>query len=382
MDKKEFVSHKIDNMKKYILFFLCFLLIMTAEAVTNNDNVYEVDTFSYWTAQGQEISLPAIFIPSQGVMQLTIPSEAVAVDLRIQQPISAAFIVDAKQANPNCLYYLNLLDNTPRGLDKKHNVIKGLEAESIKVIEGYDYYCPQAFYTQFISYLMTPSYDNPDDELRGRGYSETLVLPFYPRYANLYDINGRTDMQHAGMLKVLRYYGNAGDSLNIVELNSISQMHAYEPYILGVYIGSQLLFIGENTKVPETHDAIVCGEDVNFVGTTVARQLSMPTYQYSYDDSHFYPSTARIAPFRAYMDMKENSSAVGSLSFSADVWGEQGNPSDAAAIIELPQREEMPAKQRVFSLSGQRMSDEHTNQQIPSLRPGIYIVDGRKVIVK
>ena len=181
MDKKEFVSHKVDNMKKYILFFLCFLLIMTAEAVTNNDNVYEVDTFSYWTAQGQEISLPAIFVPSQGVMQLTIPSEAVAVDLRRQQPISAAFIVDAKQANPNCLYYLNLLDNTPRGLDKKHNVIKGLEAESIKVIEGYDYYCPQAFYTQFISYLMTPSYDNPDDELRGRGYSETLVLPFYPR---------------------------------------------------------------------------------------------------------------------------------------------------------------------------------------------------------
>jgi len=333
-------------------------------------------TNTYWTAEGQVLPLPV-----GDDQQLMVPEEAVAVDLRGQQAINTVFSIDASQANPNCLYYLDLLDNIPEGLDDSRNIVHGLEAKNIKVVEEHDFFCPLAFHTQFISYMMTPSYDNPDDELRGRGYSETLVLPFYPIRANLYDINGETEMLHAGMLKVLRYYGNAGDSLNIEQLNSISQMHAYEPYILGVYIGSQLLFIGEDTMVPMTREAIVRGENVNFVGTTVARQLSVPTYQYNADDNHFYPSTARIAPFRAYMDTGDGTMSADFLSFSDEVWGTQGKPSDATAISELPQRENEGATPPVYSLSGQRVSVVHANAKA-SLKKGIYIVGGRKVVVK
>ena len=354
------------TMNKLILSFLTLLFTMTAGAAD--------DFFTYWTAQGEVLPLPV-----GEDHRLTVPAEAVAVDLRGLQDVA---VVDASEANPNCLYYLNQTDNIPEGLDESRNIIRGLEAENIKVIEGYDYYCPLAFHTQFISFLMTPSYDNPDDELRGRGYSETLVLPFYPRSANLYDVNGENVMLHADKLKVLRYYGNAGDSLNIVQLNSISQMHAYEPYILGVYIGSQLLFIGENTKVPMTHEAIVRGQGVNFVGTTVARQLSETAYQYNTDDTRFYPSSARIAPFRAYMDSEKSAKY---LYFSNKVWGEQGNPGDAAAIDDSPIFDLHIYDFRFDSdaacdLSGRQIENRKSvNRKLPK---GVYITGGRKVVVK
>lgn len=377
-------------MKKFILSILCLLPFATAGATGGDASMLTLDdslcftTCTYWTAEGQVLPLPV-----GEDQQLVVPAEAVAVDLRGEH---SPFTVDASQANPNCLYYLDPEASIPEGLDESRNLVRGLEATSIKLTEDNDYYCPLAFHTQFISFLISPSYDNPDDELRGRGYSETLVLPFYPRYANLYDINGENVMLHADMLKVLSYYGNAGDSLNIVQLNSISQMYAYEPYILGVYIGSRLLFIGENTKVPVTREAVVRGQDVNFVGTTVARHLPLPTYQYNTADSHFYPSTARIAPFRAYMEIGEKLSAD-RLSFSEEVWGTQGNPNESTAISDLSQQEDtrLAAVSDGFadgwSLTGQRIS-LHTEASpslstlSSSLKKGIYIIGGRKVVVK
>ena len=356
------------------------------EAIDSLCFTIRTGTCTYWTASGEVLPLPV----SEDHTQLVVPAEAVAVDLRgwqtsVEGDGASPTAIDASQANPNCLYYLDLTGNLPEGLDENRNIIRGLEAENIKVTEGYDYYCPLAFHTQFISFLMTPSYDNPDDELRGRGYSETLVLPFYPRYVNLYDVNGGNVMLHADMLKVLRYYDNVGDTLNIVQLTSISQMHAYEPYILGVYIGSQLLFIGENTKVPVTQEAIVRGKDVNFVGTTVGRQLPDITYQYSTDDTHFYPSTARIEPFRAYMDIEKDTTSIDSLFFSVKVWGAEGKPGDATAIDDIPIYN-LPSYNLPFDsdivcdLSGRQIGNRKAvNRRLPK---GIYITGGRMVVVK
>lgn len=334
-------------------------------------------TNTYWTAQGQVLPLPL-----GDNQQLTVPAEAVAVDLRGQQAVNAVFAIDASQANPNCLYYLNLPDNVPQGLDETRNLVRGLEADNIRLTEDNDFFCPLAFHAKYISHLMTPTYDNIDDELRGRGYSGTIVLPFQPSYANLYDVNGNTEMLHADMLQVLKYLGNSEDSLNVDYVESLTQMEPYVPYILGVYIGSSLLFIGENRQVPMTREAIVRGLDINFVGTTVERQLTSAAYQYNPDDNHFYPSTARIAPFRAYMDLEDGTGVFDYLYFSEEVWGTQGNPSDATAISELPQRQHAPAVLSVYSLSGQRLTEMPAHRQTPSLRRGIYIVGGRKVVVR
>ncbi len=335
-------------------------------------------TNTYWTASGEVLPLPL------GTnQQLTIPEEAVAVDLRGQHTFNTVFSIDASRANPNCLYYLDFPDKVPQGLDGSHNLVQGLEADCIKLTEGRDYFCPLAFHTQFISYRMTPSYNNPDNELYGRGYSETLVLPFYPSHVCLYDINGNTDVLHADMLKVLRYYGNIGDSLNISELSSLVQMEAYVPYILGVYIGSSLLFIGEDTQVPMTREAIARGASINFVGTTVGLPMSAGSYVFDPVGNRFLVGDEKdvTAPFHAYMQLADDKDYdYDRLDISASVWGDRGTPDKSTAIDDVPSYHSRSDRDDVYDLSGRQIVNrESVNRQLPK---GIYIIGGQKVVVK
>lgn len=333
-------------------------------------------TNMYWTADGTVLSLP-----ESDDRQLTVPGEAVAVDLRGQHLFNTVFSIDASQANPNCLYYLDLLDNVPAGLDDSRNIVRGLEADNIRLKENHDYYCPLAFHTQFISYIMTPSYDNADDELRGRGYSETIVLPFSPTSVSLYDINGAAEMLHPDMLKVLRYRGNMGDSLCIEEV-SLQRMLPYEPYLLGVYIGSSLLFIGEDSQVPMTGEAIVRGSGIDFVGTTIALQLSPDAYLFNAGSNSFLQGGAEniVAPFHAYMLSIDG--ADHHLGISDSVWGSSGKPGDATAVgAALTNNKQGITDNEVCDLQGRKVTSRHS-PLTTHLKKGIYIVAGRKVVVK
>ena len=346
-------------------------------------------TNTYWTAKGEVLPLP---LSDEG--HLVVPVEAVAVDLRSQQSAIGDLqspTIDASQANPNCLYYLDPSGNIPLGLGESLNLVRGLKAESISLTEGYDYYCPLAFHTQLISYLMKPSYDNPDDESRGRGYSETIVLPFRPTHVCLYDINGQTEVLHPDMLKVLRYYGYEADTLNVAALSSLSQMQAYQPYILGVYIGSRLLFTGENTLVPMTGEAIVRGGSIDFVGTTVGLRLlqrseALPTnyYVYSPADYSFRQGDADdvIAPFRACLYAADGKSH-NCLYISKHVWGNSGKPGDSTAIDDIDHSTPTTAHS-VCDLQGREINHQSStfNVQSSMLKKGIYITSGRKVVVK
>ena len=364
-------------------------------------------TNTYWTANGEVLPLPL-----NDNRQLTVPEEAVAVDLRGTAALPGIYTVDASQANPNCLYYLDLPDNVPQGLDESRNLVRGLEAENIRLTEGYDYYCPLAFRTQFISFMMTPSYNNPDDEACGRGYSETIVLPFRPSHVGLYESNrssgsrrwtadgdsiqsGPDEMLHSDMLAVLRYYGHQADSLNVVQLSSLSQLKAYEPYILGVFIGSSLLFIGENTQVPATSEAIVRGSGIDFIGTTVQRRLSRTAFTYCSDGFRFRQGETDdcVPSFHAYIAAADDITYE-ELNIPSEVWGSKGNPNDATAIQEIFHH------LKPNTSFGQRTHDNEGTQEPPHsydlsgrnlpanllpdrhLQKGIYIVGGRKVVVK
>ncbi|MBO7139188.1 MAG: hypothetical protein J6W19_01230 [Prevotella sp.] len=343
-------------------------------------------TNTYWTAKGQVLPLPL-----SGEGHRVVPADAVAVDLRSLSSAEGDWPsqpIDVSQANPNCLYYLDPSGDVPQGLDESLNLVRGLQAETISLTEGHDYYCPLAFRAQLVSYLMTPSYDNPIDEARGRGYSETIVLPFRPTHINLYDVNGQTEALHANMLKVLRYYGYEADTLNVAELSSLSQMEAYKPYILGVYVGSRLLFTGENTSVPITGNAIVRGGSIDFVGTTVGLRLSPEYYVYSPADYTFRQGDADdvIAPFRACLYAADGKSHS-HLDISRYVWGDKGKPGDATAIDDVQHDNLQFTDSRwgnngVSDLQGRRIVNRQSSTVNCRLHKGIYITGGRKVVVK
>ena len=339
-------------------------------------------TYSYWTFDGQVLPLPVSDV-STFPIELVVPAEAVAVDLRGHHDSDTSPRINTSQANPNCLYYLESQDDVPEGLDEKYNIVKGLEATNIKLTERHDYYCPLAFRTQFISYLMTPSYDNEDSELRGRGYSKTLVLPFTPTHVMLYDINGNTEVLHSDMIQLLRYYGTHADTLNLSRCE-IAQMHPYAPYILGVYIGSSLLFIGENVAVPMTQEAIVRDKLFNFVGTTVARRLTNRCYVYEPEETCFrqYTDDDSVEAFQAYLDAVSISDATATtLSISDSAWGPKGNPNNATIPTVIKSiKETSNNTATIYDLTGRQI-----RQPQPVERPlskGVYIIGGHKVIVK
>ena len=331
---------------------------------------------SYWTADGQVLPLPV----SDGC--LLVPAEAVAVDLRGQQAVGALHPIETSQANPNCLYYLDTLGSLPVGLDYSRNVIRGDEAQRVRLTEGYDYFCPMAFTAHLISYMMTPSYDNPDDAMRARGYSETLVLPFNVSDACLYDVNDGSEILHADMLQVLEYRGVFGDTLNVSKLSTVRQMAAYVPYVLGVYVGSKLLFFGEDTRVPVTREAVVRGPGAAFIGTTVACVPQASAFLYDAQEACFYPSQARVAPFHGYLDVEKAASDVSPsvlLSISDASWGDKGNPTHSTAISSV-ERDLVPAASRVYDVYGRPW--HLTVGDMRRLPKGIYVVGGRKIIIR
>lgn len=347
--------------------------------LTSQTFTARLNEITYWTVNEQVLPLT---VREDDVLQ--VPVEAVAVDLRGKGDSYANLKMDVSNANPNCLYYLDKAATMPVGLNENYNVICGGEADYIQVVEEHDYFCPLAFQTKYISYLMKPSYNSANNEWSSRGYSETLVLPFDVNYACIYDVNGVQETLHADMLKVLRYEGNQGDSLTVSAIRNFNQMKAYTPYILGVYVGSRLLFSAENTLVPMTREAIALGRSINFVGTTIAQELAETAYIYDASDGCFRRGNKRVAPFHAYMTIengipvseegeKDDEGYFVSLWFDADSWGKKGLPGGEQSTTIHHITISSPKVQTLYSLTGQRMSKP---------KSGLYIVGGKKRLGK
>jgi hypothetical protein len=159
-------------------------------------------------------------------------------------------------------------------------------------------------------------------------------------------------------------------------------MHPYVPYILGVYIGSSLLFIGENVAVPMTQEAIVRDKLFNFVGTTVARQLTNRCYVYEPEETCFrqYTDDDSVEAFQAYLDAVSDAT-MNTLSISDSVWGPKGNPNNAIVPTVIKSIKETSINEAtICDLTGRQI-----RQPQPVERPlskGVYIIGGHKVIVK
>ena len=358
-------------MKKKIAFITLWLLTV-ATAVADH---------YYWTSDGKRLTLGTSATSQQSI---NIPAEAVAVDLRGGIAPLTAF--DASRANPNCLYYMDEQEVRPQGLDSTLNLVYGLKADHVRVVDSNDYYCPLAFHADFVSFLMRPTYDSADDEMSGHGFSQTLMLPFRVSYACLYDVNGQTGTLHANMLKLLRYDGHHADTLDWSHVHAINMMSAYEPYMLGVYIGSRLLFMGEDINVPVTHDAVVAGDTLSFIGTTVRRQLPTGTYMYDNKSESFKQAGDKhIEPFRGFLanfaeeqagiEYDEQDTVYATLLLPDTIWGTQGSPIHNTQL-EAPQSDTARHSSRnCYDLQGREA-------ELRRLTKGIYIVGGRKIVVK
>lgn len=344
-------------------------------------------TNTYWTVDGAVHPLP---VDGQ---QLVVPAEAVAVDLRGLYYLNTVFTIDVSQANPNCIYYLDFLDNVPQGMTADCNVVRDGLAANIRLTDNNDFFCPKAFQTKYISYTLKPTgaYGNMP-------YAETLVLPFNPQGATIDDLNATSEELHDGLLKVFRYSGYGRDSygvdtLTICEVEA-NRMLAYTPYIVAVGVSSSVTFYAENAEVPITAPAIAHAGSLDFVGGTMFQTPLIPLpYRYDSMTGCFAVQYGNepLPPFRAWFNrnIKDGGEPVENAANGENGAQTDGTPSDvsseflrfytgfnlgeASSGVAVPAASSLPPL--VYSLSGVRQNPNR-------LAAGIYVVDGRKQVIR
>ena len=348
---------------------------------------------TYWTVDRQVKQLPSADV-AQGGWGLQVPPEAMAVDLRLYG-VKTLPIVDVSKANPNCIYYIDYYGSMPEGLDEKRIVVRGNEALNVNIDENHDFMCPMSFKARHAYFRFTPDCMSVPQPLEGSYLFETLVLPFDITYANLIDINASKKMvvipndttevtepspifpYEENLLLAWQYIGDAGDSLTVSPVD-LRTLRANYPYILSLRTRSCIGFGGEDTKVPATEPAVVKGQQFDFVGTTCARAATDTDYRYNAFSNAFYvmDTCDLIPPFRAFIDGSHATVAYDALKlpWSIRYWGPDA-PTEATTVTSA---RAVATDGEVYTLSGQRLG----TTDVRSLKPGLYIIGGRKVAIK
>jgi hypothetical protein len=270
-----------------------------------------------------------------------------AIDLREADGVTTSF--DAS-ANPNLLVFVDQ-NSTMTG----DNVVKGTQAESVILKDGYPFYAPIAFTANQISYSRTP--DSYLNEMGTEGWS-TLVLPFAATSYESADIT------------LMQYQHEDGNKLEFQMVEGT--MEAYHPYLLGVpeidkngvsLKGKPLTFKAANAFVDATRKSVTTGKYYKMSGTMTALTDRTDIYVLNAAGSAFVLGKASVQPFRACLlpitDRKDDQ-----LTIALD--------TDIPTGISIVNHRQTDGNNIWYDLQGRRLNGE------PKAK-GIYIRNGKKV---
>jgi len=264
------------------------------------------------------------------------PSAAVAIDM---SSMSSAIGSVVPNENPNTLYILSEGSTCPEGLENA-NVIIGKHSEHITLSDSYGYFSPLSFSAASATYTRTPTADR----------WETIALPF-----GVSELPEKIEIQE---------FTQVDDDGNVV-FAPAQQMQGNVPYLMRSVQGSELEFKAKDTRfLPSVNFPMVVGTDEHrFCGTTIRKRMSN-IFVLNEEATAFLPTTsqAQVDPFRAYFTAP---SSVGSIP----------TPQSATGIGHHLQSDESPLQQTIiYDLQGRRVT-------WPPI-PGIYIRNGKKIIIK
>ena len=295
--------------------------------------------------------------------------------------------------NPNLLLYVKDAAYAPANVQ---NVIANGWARKIVLTDaasGNDFDCPKAFTAEEISFTHHYSMTTGIGECRGW---EAVALPF--------DVKSITHESKSGLVPFKAYYKDSPNkpfwlyqlsASGFVEAESIV---AYTPYIISmpnnnhyddIYnLSGKVTFAATNAKVDVTEQRTSKSGDKTFVPTFCSQPASDTIFPLNVDNeffthkdyfaegSHFVKGSRPVCPFEAYMTTTA-ANAIQAIPIKDDL---------PTAIQNIPfsgSKEELTL--RIYNLSGQavmitdKMSLESALNRLPN---GVYIVNGKKVVIK
>ena len=296
----------------------------------------------------------------------------------------------AEVKNPNLLLYVKSADYVPSTV--KNVVVNGI-AKSITLTDatiGNDFYCPQEFTAQRISY--THNYMMTTGIGESRGW-ETIALPF--------DVQQVTHQSGGELVPFAKWQsGNEGKPFWLMELGSsgwteATAIKANTPYIISMpnndnykpefRVNGNVTFKAENVTVRRS-DEMESGKGngktfvPNFTNQEsagyYALNVSNDYVTYSggaAEGSRFVAGLRPVRPFEAYMTSE---AGVREIAIADDL-----ATGIAQAIVLIGGRGDT----KVYDLKGRVVADGAgcSQEELRRMLPyGVYIFNGRKLIVK
>ena len=290
--------------------------------------------------------------------------------------------------NPNLLLYVSNKALAPGNVKNivVGDSLSGYKAQQITLTDtetgNGNFYCPIAFTASRITYQREFSQQTETGKCRGW---ETIVLPFTVQ-SIMHERNGQ-----------LRPFAAEGDGrpfwLRALGSNGFvdaKQMEANKPYIISMpnesgrfdaeyQLGGRVTFSGYNCQVPATSTASSGSQAIRFIPalSTVAQSDSVYVLnvgeEYAvgatiYDEgSIFVAEWSDVRPFHCYTQHTANSPAPRYMPLSSWLDGSTTDISEKVIV-----NSEEFATAPVYNLKGQRVMKPEK---------GLYIVDGKKVVV-
>ena len=347
-------------------------------------------TNTYWTADGHVKPLPV------ADQVLKVPTEALTVDLRGLYEINTIYSIDVSEANPNCLYFLGYLDYVPKSLASKTNIIRDYDAKDIIINGDYDYYCPMPFNTKMALFDYTPVSETmgPATSYMSQIMSGAVILPFNAQKIWLTAMNDSYSddaFYNEDDVKIYSYLSNNQEKLLFTKVAN-KPLTAYTPYLLFTK-PSPVAFLAEDVTIPSTRRAEIDMGDGLFTASTTAETAGQGSYIWNGDKYRFLLNHEPILlrPFTPYITFFTDENRPEEIDYdilinSGDVVPSGTDPvlpDSSTPVTAVNAVSSHP--QAVYSLSGQRVGTAgfvNGRLSVEGLRPGLYIVNGRKMIVK
>lgn len=358
------------------------ILYMDMVIASSDPFTFIRSTNTYWTADGSQSPLTV-----GDDNTLMVPREALAVDLRGIYMQNTIYKIDVSEANPNCLYYLGFLDYVPQGFLSETNIIRDGEASTVIIDSDYDYYCPVPFKTKTALFTYTPVSESmgPASPVMNQKMSGLITLPFTAQ--NVWLKWANEDSQPANPfynedLKMARLFFE-DDGTAIFEPLTKYQPDAFSCYLLYDFKPSPVVFSAEdNVVIPSRPYIAPLTGGYIFQERWVTTMAEKYTYSWNCDKNSISLNEegAILRPFNAIVgkwDTKVQNfvdTGLGELPYYI---------KDAPVGIESLRR--TPDDKAIYSLYGQRVgtatyTDGKLNTE--SLKPGLYLVGGKKVVIK
>ncbi|MCR5780646.1 MAG: BspA family leucine-rich repeat surface protein [Bacteroidaceae bacterium] len=355
-------------------------------SITYSDQTYTVTTLEdrafYGLQQLKSVQIQASITTVGNEVFGNCPNLS-AVFWRPSITIPGALLADV--SNPNFLLYANASLWTPDVPAQIQNKIYDGVAKSITLTDGYPFYCPQEFIAEQISY--THEYKQETVIGKCQGW-ETIVLPFTvqtiaheaPTKGNLAPFSANNASALPFWLYRMMESGNKFTPADKIQANTpyIISMPNNPDYAERFNLAGKVTFSAKDATV-EASTALhpVRRNSVTFIPnfsllpqTDNILALNRDGAWQDNPRGSIFRSHRDVQPFEAYIQLP---AGVGVKEFRiAD--------DDATDIRELFNQQSPIINPQIYDLSGRRIADG--NKQVHSLRPGVYIHQGRKVLVK